>query len=465
MQIHFIGAARTVTGSMHLLSINSTKILLDCGMFQGKRAEAFERNRNFEFFDPEEIHAVVLSHAHIDHCGNLPTLVRQGFRGNVYATHATRDLCSLLLADSAHIQQRDAEFVNKKHTAKGEQAVQPLYSIQDVARAMEHFQSVSYRKEFQMADDITATYYDAGHILGSAITVLDVRENSRTVRLAFTGDLGRPNLPILRDPEPVGDVDVLITESTYGGRFHDPPDTRGVKLSSVMQRTVDRGGKVLVPAFSVGRTQDLIYELHTIWDEGRFPHVPVYVDSPLSVNATAIFRMHPECFDAETCELLQHHDDPFGFDGLKYISSVEESKQLNEKKDPFVVVASSGMCEAGRILHHLANNIENPKNTIMIIGYCAENTLGKKIVEKMPRVKILGEEYELKSEVAVLNSFSAHADRNELLSYLGQFDKKRMKNLFVVHGDYDQQQKLAGGLQGIGFQSITIPERGDVVEI
>jgi len=465
MQIHFIGAARTVTGSMHLLSVNGTKILLDCGLFQGKRAEAFQRNKSFDLFNPEDIRAVVLSHAHIDHCGNLPSLVKQGFQGIVYATHATRDLCSILLADSAYIQQRDVEFVNKKHEARGEPLVEPLYTPLDAARAMEHFQSVSYRKEFEVGDGVTATYYDAGHILGSAITVLNIRENSRTVRLAFTGDLGRPNLPILKDPEFIGDVDIIMTESTYGGRYHDPPDTRGIKLTSVMQRTLDRGGKVLVPAFSVGRTQDLIYELHTIWEEGRLPRVPVYVDSPLAVNATAIFRMHPECFDEETCELIQRHDDPFGFDGLKYVSSVEESKQLNEKRDPFVVIASSGMCEAGRILYHLANSIDDPKNTIMIIGYCAENTLGKKIVERTPRVKILGEEYELKSEVVVLNSFSAHADRNELLSYLGQFDKKQVKNVLLVHGDYDQQQKLASGLKGIGYKTITIPDRGDVLEI
>jgi metallo-beta-lactamase family protein len=485
MTLQFLGAAQTVTGSMHLLSLNDQRILLDCGLYQGHRGEANERNTHFPF-DPESIHAVVLSHAHIDHSGNLPGLAKQGFRGTIYATSATRDLCAIMLPDSAHIQEKDAEYLNKRNRSKsrstrtapdkmmpfgqagaqlGGPAVTPLYSAEDAALAVSLFQSVDYHVEFEVASGVKATFYDAGHILGSSVTTLTVRENGKVLRLGFTGDLGRPKMPILRDPEFVGDVDVLVSESTYGGKLHDPPQEMKSKLEEVLKRAIDRGGKVIVPAFSVGRTQDLVYLLHQLWDEGRLPKIPIYVDSPLSVNATEVFKRHPECYDEETRYHLQTHENPFGLRTMKYISSAEESKQLNELTEPCMIIAASGMCEAGRILHHLANNIEDPRNLILIVGYQADHTLGKKLVDQWEKVKILGEEHTLKAEVAVLNSFSAHADHNDLLQYIGRLNAKRLEEVFLVHGEKVRAEELATGLKEKGIDRVAIPERGMKVEL
>lgn len=463
MQIQFLGATRTVTGSMHLISVNGASFLLDCGLFQGRRKEAFERNRTFPF-EPNSINAVVLSHAHIDHSGNLPSLVRQGFEGTIYATAATRDLCSIMLQDSAHVQQLDVEHVNKKHARRGEPPVEPLYTVEDALKSIEFFKGERYRKPFDVVDGVQATYYDAGHILGSALTVLETSENGKKIRLGFTGDLGRQNLPILKDPEFMGDVDYLICESTYGGRFHKPMSEVEPILVDVLKRTVERKGKIIVPAFSVGRTQELVYELHQLFERKELPEIPIYVDSPLSVNATEVFRMHPECYDTETLNLVYHHEDPFGFQRLHYIQSVEESKRLNSppaNSGSCMIIAASGMCEGGRILHHLANSVEDSRNTILIVGYMAENTLGKRIVERQPIVKIFGEEYNLRAEVVVMNSFSAHADQAELVTYISQFNRKRLKHIFLVHGDLDQAEKLAAALSTQGFSSISIPNRGD----
>jgi metallo-beta-lactamase family protein len=319
--------------------------------------------------------------------------------------------------------------------------------------------------EFEVVKGVTATFFDAGHILGSAVTALTVRENGKALRLGFTGDLGRPNMPILRDPEFVGDVDVVISESTYGGKLHDPPQQMKSNLEEALKRAINRGGKVIVPAFSVGRTQDLVYLLHQLWDEGRLPKVPIYVDSPLSVSATEVFTHHPECYDEETRQLLLNHENPFGLRTMTYIKSVEESKRLNTLTEPCMIIAASGMCEAGRILHHLANNIEDPKNLILIVGYQADHTLGKKLVDRWGRVRILGEEYTLKAEVVVLNSFSAHADHNELLQYIGQFNPKRLREIFLVHGEKVRAEKLAAGLHEKGIDRVEIPERGTAVEI
>jgi metallo-beta-lactamase family protein len=473
MTLQFLGAAQTVTGSMHLLSLNGQRILLDCGLFQGHRGEANERNSRFSF-DPKSIHAVVLSHAHIDHSGNLPGLVKQGFRGTIYATSATRDLCAIMLPDSAHIQEKDADYLNKRNRNKnrpartaqpGRPAVTPLYSTEDAALAAGLFRSVDYHMEFEVVKGMTATFYDAGHILGSAVTALTVRENGKAFRLGFTGDLGRPNMPILRDPESLGDMDILISESTYGGKLHDPPQEMKSKLEEALKRAINRGSKVIVPAFSVGRTQDLVYLLHQLWDEGSLPKIPIYVDSPLSVNATEVFKHHPECYDEETRHHLLSHDNPFGFQTMTYIKSVEESKRLNTLTEPCLIIAASGMCEAGRILHHLANNIENPKNLILIVGYQADHTLGKKLVDRWEKVKILGEEYALKAEVVVLNSFSAHADHNDLLQYIGQLNPKRLKEVFLVHGEKVRAEKLATGLKEKGIDRVEIPERGTKVEL
>lgn len=459
IELEFQGAARTVTGSSHLVRINGHTILLDCGLYQGKRADSFARNSGFPF-DPAEIDTLILSHAHIDHSGKIPMLIKHGFTGPVISTHATRDLANIMLLDSAHIQEKDAEFVNKKHAKKGLAPIEPLYTMEDAIDAMQNFQTVGYRRPVRVTDNVTVTFHDAGHILGSALVVLDIRQNGSAQRLCFTGDLGRWDRPIIRDPEFVGDVDVLISESTYGGRQHLPNEVALDKLEDVIKRTVSRGGKIIVPAFSVGRTQELVFDLQQLRLHDRLPDFPIYVDSPLSVNATQVFRIHPECMDPEVRDEILMRRDPFGFDTLRYISEVTESKELNGDKGPMMIISSSGMCEAGRILHHLANNIENPKNTVLITGYNAEHTLGRRIVERNPTVMIFGEEYALNAEVVVMNSLSAHADSNELVRYHEQFDRERLANIFLVHGDYDQQQKLQTRLHDAGFPHVVIPDEG-----
>jgi metallo-beta-lactamase family protein len=467
MQIQFYGAARTVTGSMHILTVAGKTILLDCGTYHGKREESRQRNGTFPF-DPRSIHAVVLSHAHIDHAGNLPTLVRQGFRGPIYCTKATHDLCDVMLRDSAHIQEKDAEFVNRKlHQKRGLPPVEPLYTQEDVDETMKLFRGVDYSTPFRVSEEIECRFEDAGHILGSAAVSLVLKENGKTLTLAFTGDLGRPNLPILRDPVFIGDADYLISESTYGGRLHAPVAAMEEQLLEPLRRGCERRGKMIIPAFSVGRTQEIVYVLHNLSVQGKIDQLPVFVDSPLSVNVTNVFKNHPECFDEETWKILNanHDNDPFGFDRLTYIRDANESKALNERDGPFIVISAQGMCEAGRVLHHLANSVGDPKNMVIIVGYQAENTLGKRLVMKEPVVNIFGEPHELKAEVVVLNSFSGHADRNELLGYLGTFNKKRLRQSFLVHGDVDQSEKLASGMVEQGFSRVAVPARGDVVQL
>lgn len=465
MHIQFQGAARTVTGSMHMLTVAGKTILLDCGIYHGHRDEA--RQRNIEFpFDPSTIHAVILSHAHIDHSGNLPGLVKQGFRGTIYSTGATKSLCEVMLKDSAHIQERDAEFITKKHRKKGLPPVMPLYTQDDVEETIPLFRGATYGETFDVADGISARFEDAGHILGSASVAMTLREAGRNVSLAFTGDLGRPNLPILRDPVFIGadgPTDYVISESTYGGRFHARVEQMEDQLLPPLLRACERNGKVIIPAFSVGRTQEIVYVMHKLSADGKLPGFPVFVDSPLSANVTAVFRRHPECFDEEIRAVLDspEDNDPFGFNMLTYIRDVNESLELNDRPGPFVVISASGMCEAGRVVHHLSNSVSDPRNMILIVGYQAEHTLGRKLVMKEPVVNIFGEPHELKAEVVVLNSFSGHADRNELLAYLGQFDREATKNLFLVHGDYDQEEKLASGLRESGFGRVDIPVRGD----
>jgi metallo-beta-lactamase family protein len=469
MHLQFQGATRTVTGSMHMLTVNGRTILLDCGIYHGRREEAWKRNSEFPF-DPSTINAVVLSHAHIDHSGNLPGLVRQGFRGAIHCTKATHSLCEVMLKDSAHIQERDTEFISKKHQKKKLPPVAPLYTQADVDRTLPLFRAVDYGTTFQVSDGISCHFEDAGHILGSASVALTLRENSTTVSLAFTGDLGRPNLPILRDPVFIGGengTDYLISESTYGGRFHAPVEAMADQLLAPIRRASERRGKIIIPAFSVGRTQEIVYTLHKLSVQGKIDHLPVFVDSPLSVNVTDVFRRHPECFDEETRAILAapNQNDPFGFERLTYIRDIEHSKELNEKEGPFIVIAASGMCEAGRVVHHLSNSVGDPRNMIMIVGYQAEQTLGKRLVMKEPIVNIFGEPHELKAEVVVLNSFSGHADKNELISYIRRFDAKRMKQIFLVHGDVDQAEKLSDGLHQIGFERAMIPVRGEKVTL
>jgi metallo-beta-lactamase family protein len=465
MHLQFQGAARTVTGSMHMLTVRAKTVLLDCGIFHGHREEAWDRNRTFPF-EPSSIAAVVLSHAHIDHSGNLPGLIRQGFRGPIYCTRATQSLCEVMLRDSAYIQERDAEFINKQHRRRNLSLVEPLYTVDDVESTLPLFRGCEYSAPVEVEDGITIRFEDAGHILGSGSVALQLRENSHAVRLAFTGDLGRPNLPILRDPVFVGDpegTDYVISESTYGGRFHSPVAQMASQLRDPIRRACERKGKVIIPAFSVGRTQELVYVLHKMSVRGEIEDIPVYVDSPLSVNVTDVFRRHPECFDEETRAILAApaDNDPFGFKRLTYVRSAEESKLLNDRKGPFIVIAASGMCEAGRIVHHLANTIGDPRAMVLIVGYQAENTLGKKLVLKEPVVNIFGEPHEVKAEVVVLNSFSGHADRNELIAYLQQFPRSSLKQLFLVHGDLDQAEKLQTGMRDLGYTATSIPARGE----
>jgi len=462
MEIQFIGAARTVTGSMHLIRANGYTFLLDCGMYQGKRKVAFELNRNFDQFDPKEIDFIILSHAHIDHSGNLPSLVKRGFSGKIYSTFATKDLAIIMLKDSGHIQEKDTEFVNKRRKKKGQNLFEPLYTVEDAEQTINLIEGINYHKEVELVPGIKLTFFDAGHILGSAIVFLVINEDGRIINLGFSGDLGRPNLPILKDPEKLPSVDYFICESTYGGRFHDNPVNSEAKLAKIISKAFNNKSKIIIPAFSVGRTQELVYAIHRIFERNDAPVIPVYVDSPLSVNATNVFKEHPECFDNETAQFLVKNEDPFGFNKLKYITDVEDSKQLNEIPGPQIIISSSGMCEAGRILHHLRNNIENPNNIVLIVGYSAQHTLGRKIVEKEEIVKIFGEEHNLKAEVIVMNEFSAHADADELIQYCEQLDRSRLQQLFIVHGDYDQQQIFMDRLKAIGFKNITIPERGDV---
>ncbi len=459
MELQFIGAAQTVTGSMHLLRANGKQILLDCGMFQGRRADTYDKNKNFPF-EPSSIDAVVLSHAHIDHAGNLPNLVKNGFSGPIYCTPATADLCRIMLMDSGHIQEKDVEFVNKRRAKKHLPPIEPLYTTEDVEPMLELLTEIPYRTDFEVTEGVSAKYFDAGHILGSASVHLTVTEpGKQPFHLGFTGDVGRKNLPILRDPEFMGNVSALICESTYGGRLHPSAEESSQKLLAVVKRTMERGGKIIVPAFSVGRSQDLVYQLNNLKNEGLLPDIPVFVDSPLSMKATAIFRKHPECFDDETNEILKSDDDVFGFERLHFIRDAEESKSLNDRKGSCMIIAASGMCEAGRIVHHLANNIENPNNTILIVGYQAEHTLGRKIVDKNPEVSIFGEVKKLNAEVVVMNSFSAHADNNELLEYLSPFDKNMLKNIFLVHGEYASAQAFSASLVHNGFRQVEIPTR------
>jgi metallo-beta-lactamase family protein len=466
MKVQFLGAVRTVTGSMHLLTVNGSRVLLDCGLFQGRRQESFERNRNLPF-DARTIDALILSHAHIDHSGNIPLLVKNGFEGNIYTTPASRDLCSAMLRDAGHIQEYDAYYVNKKRARKGLPPVEPLYTVEDATASLRNFVSVGYDRRLPVVPGVTLLFRDAGHILGSAITVLDIEEEERSIRLSFTGDLGREGMPILRDPQPAKDVDYLIIESTYGDRLHDPIELAGQTLRTVIADTYARGGKVIIPAFSVGRTQELVYALHRLTEAKKIPDLPIFVDSPLSVNVTEVFRLHPECYDKETHEFLTagNRRDPFGFHRLTYVRSVERSKDLNFMREPAIIISASGMCEAGRILHHLKNNIEDPRNTVLIVGWQAPHTLGRRLVERRPVVKIFGEEYSLKARVETINGFSAHADRNDLLSYVQQIGVDRLRTAFVVHGEEASSLALADGLQEQGVKQAIVPQLGAEFEL
>ncbi|MEO8663886.1 MAG: MBL fold metallo-hydrolase [Ignavibacteria bacterium] len=471
MKIKFCGADRTVTGSQHLLEVNGKKILLDCGLYQGKREDAYDVNRSF-LFDPQELHCVVLSHAHIDHSGNLPSLYAKGFTGTIYSTTATRDLCSVMLLDSAHIQEKDTEYINKKRVKHNLAPYKPLYKMDDAKNVLRFFKTMSYRKKFFIEgtdEKVLVEYFDAGHILGSAMMVLEITEGSKKFKLAFTGDLGRPGLPILNDPEFIGNVDYIISESTYGGRTHDKSNLMEDQIGSVLKEAIAKGGKIIIPAFSLGRTQEIIYALSKLFDKGIIPRIPIFVDSPLSIKVTDIFKLHPECYDEEFAKMILEGKEIFELPNLKYIQDVEESKKLNSFNECCIIISASGMAESGRVLHHLKNNIEDPNSTILIVGFMAEHTLGRRLVEarnvENAVVRIFGDEFYVHSKIVVLNSFSAHADRDELLSYFNQFDRNQMQKIFLVHGELDQQEAFQSGLRGLNFKDIEIPLKGQEFEI
>jgi metallo-beta-lactamase family protein len=465
MQITFHGAAQTVTGSRHLITINGSKLLLDCGMFQGPRQETYLRNQSFPFA-PTEVQAVVLSHAHIDHCGNLPHLVDQGFGGPIHGTQATRHLTDILNQDAGHIQESDAAYLNKKLAREGKPLVRPLYTIEQAVTASRHLVSQDYDVPFEPVPGVKATLVEAGHILGSAGVVLRLEEKGRVVRLMFSGDIGRRHLPILRDPVLPEDVDYLVMECTYGDTSHDPPEKAYEDLKAVIRRTVERGGKVIIPAFAVGRTQTLVYYLHQMIEAQEIPRIPVFVDSPLAVSVTEIFQKHPECFDEETREFMRNDPDgqALGFHLLTYTHSVEESKAINDKKGPLVVISASGMAETGRILHHLRNNIEDSRNTILITSWMAPYTLGRRLVEGERRVRIFGEEFPVRAEVAAINGLSAHAGQDFLLTYATAV-RGRARGIFLVHGEPRAaavfQQKLAVA----GFARVWYPKLGESFEL
>ena len=469
MEITFHGAVRTVTGSQHLVNVNGLKILLDCGLYQGSRKDSYSRNQNLPY-DASDVDILVLSHAHIDHSGNIPNLVKSGFKGDIVCTYATRDLCAIMLRDSAKIQKYDIQYVNKKRKKKKLPPLEPIYTIADAVESLKNFIGIGYERPYRLAPGINLTFYDAGHILGSAIVVLDIedQEAKRDIRLVFSGDIGRPDRPILRDPSFIDSADVLLIESTYGNRNHANLDEATDKLEKIVNTTCKRGGKLIVPAFAVGRTQELVYRLHQLVETNDIPAtLPVIVDSPLGIDATGIYRLHPEAYDEETNEFLagDRHGDPFGFDMMRYTRSTGESKSLNFLREPAVIISASGMAEAGRILHHLKNNVEDPRNTILIVGWQAPHTLGRRIVEKQPKIRIFGEEYELKAEVATINGLSAHADRSELLEWTGHL-KSPPAHTYIVHGEEEASLAFADALRKEqGFPDVAVPQLGQTFTI
>jgi metallo-beta-lactamase family protein len=463
MRIHFLGATRTTTGSMYLIEINGRKVLLECGLFQGHRDEAIERNRRFPF-NPAELDAVILSHAHIDHCGNLPNLCRQGFTGNIYCTFATRDLASIMLEDSAQIQRADAEFVSKKRAKQGLPPVEPLYSQIDAEKAIRQFVTLNYDRPIPVTDGVSVTFRDAGHILGSAQVVLDIREGASKFRYLFSGDVGRGNDDILRDPQPVENVDFLQIESTYGGREHSPKPDATKMMGELVRETLLRKGKVIIPAFSVGRTQQAVYTLNQLTLDDAIPDSPIFVDSPLSVNATEVYRLHPECFNESIYKFLRETRNPFGMENLTYIREVAHSMKLNDLKDPAIIISASGMAEAGRIRHHLKNHIGNPDNLILFIGYCAEHTLGAQILAGKPVVNIFGDPYQVRAKIASVDAFSGHADKHELRRYV-EMTSGNIRKISVIHGEESQALAFAETLKQMKPQAeVIVPVYQQVVE-
>jgi metallo-beta-lactamase family protein len=457
MRINFHGAAHTVTGSQHLLEINGHRLLLDCGLYQGKRSETYIRNLNFPY-DPRSVDAVILSHAHIDHCGNLPNLVQDGYEGPIYAVPATVDLATIMMADSGRIQESDAEFVNRKRLARGEELIEPLYTEADAQRAAGLLRGVHYNQAFEPVPGVVARFVEAGHILGSAAISLEIEEKGRKIRFWFSGDIGRYKLPLLRDPVLPQDVDYLLMECTYGDKPHNDPAQAFEEFQEIVSRTIRRGGKVIIPSFAVGRTQELVYHLNMMMFARDVPPVPVFVDSPLAVNASNVFTKHPEVFDDETRWFVQQARHPaLDFKMLTYVQSVEESKALNLRKDPMIIISASGMAETGRILHHLKNNIENPLNTVCIVSWQAPHTLGRRLADREKQIKIFGEPYAVNAEIATIGGLSGHAGQDLLTKYAVNV-KDTVKKVFLVHGEEMPAMALSQKLLERNMREVYYPE-------
>lgn len=467
MKVTFHGAAQTVTGTQHLVEVNGYKILLDCGLYQGRRKVAFQRNRTLPY-DPKSIDAVVLSHAHIDHAGNIPGLIKEGYQGPIYATHATRDLCATMLPDSGHIHEHDAAFINK-HLKPNEDPVEPLYTQDDAYKSLNSFVSLSYGWTKEIVEGVYLKFVDAGHILGSASVILDMedRDAGKDIRLVFSGDVGRKGLPILRDPTIIDYTDVLIMESTYGARTHEPIEQTESLLKSVIDEIVAHKSVLVVPAFAVGRTQQIVYALQKLHAAGEIPIIPIYVDSPLATDATSVFRQHPEVYDAEMRKYIAEYSDPdpFGFERLVYTRRVAESKALNTLSGPFVVISASGMAEAGRILHHLRHRIEDKNNIVLITGWQAPHTLGRRLLEGETSVRIFGHEYPVRAQIRTLNALSGHADSDELIGWVGGMEKLP-RHIYLVHGELEQSKALQQRLQTeLEVDNVRIPELHEQIEV
>jgi len=466
MKVQFCGAAQTVTGSAHLITLDSGyKILLDCGLYQGNDKEMNFFNKNW-YFKPQEIDCVILSHAHIDHSGRLPKLTKDGYEGPIYATSATKSLCGIMLLDSAFIQERDAEWYNKRMAKKKKKFTprEPLYGTKDVPECMNRFMGCGYDRWIRISDKVEVLFRDAGHILGSANVTLRIKEGNESKLFGFTGDIGRPDRPILRDPYMMKACDYLICESTYGDRLHGSAPEESERLLEIIKDTcIEKKGKLIIPAFSVGRTQEIVYMLDKMETAGMLPRIPVYVDSPLAVNATTIFNEHPECFDAKLVEYMAKDPNPFGFNKLTYVKDVEVSKSLNERKEPCIIISASGMMTAGRVVHHIYNNISKKKNTLLIVGYCAPSSLGGILRSGVDKVKMFGEWLPVNADVVIMDSFSAHADRNEMADYLK--NQTKLKKLFLVHGEKDTQMNFKAFLEGKGFNGVEVPALEETVEL
>lgn len=465
MKIQFYGAAREVTGSAHLITLDDGyKILLDCGLYQGRNKEMEDFNENFAF-KPESVDCLILSHAHIDHTGRVPKLVKDGFQGKIYSTHATRSLCAIMLLDSAFIQEKDAEYYNKKNGKYGK-SKKPLYTRKDVKPTLERFVGLPYDRWQNISEDVQILFRDSGHILGSASVTLKIkRKDGSTTTVGFTGDIGRPNRPILRDPQPMPECDYIICESTYGDREHDQKPNEMAKFLKIVKDTcLEKRGKLLIPAFSVGRTQEIVHMLDQLENAGELPKIKVFVDSPLAVNATTVFGAHPECYDAELQEYMLTDDNPFGFNELTYITDVNESKALNNLKGPAIIISSSGMMNAGRSKHHLRNTMGDKKNTIFIVGYCSPGTPGGRIRDGAPGLKLYGEYHELRADVVIMDSFSAHGDRSEMIDFL-ENQKKSCKEIFLVHGTIERMESFGGALDEHGFAKWRAPKLEETVEL